>query len=474
MNTAIIAKDTMLLRREPLLKALLAAVALLLAVSVLTGVQRERVFDKERASAEQTDREVWLGQGERNPHSAAHFSRYAFRPSSALAVFDPGISDFAGLAVWMEAHYQNPAEFRRAEDASELSRYVQLSPAFLLLTAAPLLVIVMLHGSIAGEREDGTLRQLLASGVSGREFFAAKFFSGWRIAIGACSGIFLLLAAVAVFSSPGGLGPDAALRMLLLYLVYAAYVTVWVTIAIAGSALCATRRWALASLTGVWILMALVAPRLGSALATALHPHPDAQAVAGELRAASDLWWGDEDRKEQFRRNLLEEYEVSDVSALPFDYGAYTLQVSEELSNPAFDRIYAQLEIRYRAQDRVLTAFSLISPAIVTATLSRALAGTDRVHQQAFTAAAETHRRTNVRMLNEDFMHNAGGAGYGYTADRALWEQFEDFVYRPPAFAAVAGRFAVDAIILMAWLGGAWWVAAALVGWTVRREATRA
>ncbi len=135
MKSALLHKDTLVLRREFLLKALLIAVIALVLVSLLTGLQRERVFVNERAEAQRIDKEVWMGQGARNPHAAAHFSRYAFRPASQLALLDPGTSDFAGLAIWMEAHYQDPAVFRRAEDSGELSRYVMLSPAFLLLMA---------------------------------------------------------------------------------------------------------------------------------------------------------------------------------------------------------------------------------------------------------------------------------------------------------------------------------------------------
>ena len=77
---AIVTKDLMLLSRESLVRGLVAVTAVLVAVSIFTGLQREQVFDKERSAASVTDRAVWMNQGDRNPHSAAHFSRYAFRP----------------------------------------------------------------------------------------------------------------------------------------------------------------------------------------------------------------------------------------------------------------------------------------------------------------------------------------------------------------------------------------------------------
>ena len=470
MSSALVSKETAILRREPLLKVLLLSVVLLLAVSVLTGIQREQVFSKERSSAELTDREVWLEQGERNPHSAAHFSRYAFRPLQAIALLDPGVSDFAGLAVWMEAHYQDPADFRRAEDASELSRYVQLSPAFLLLTAAPLLVIVLLHGSIAGEHEDGTLRQLLASGVGYGELFSGKFFSGWRLTMLVYSAAFGLLATVAAATAPGVVSADTAFRLALMYVVYAVYLTIWVAVAIAGSALCRTRRTALIVLAGGWIVMTILAPRLGSGLAMALHPQPDARAVANQLSAASRIWWDDKAMQEQEKQAQLEQYGVEDVADLPFDFNAYALQQSEEVSNPAFDKVYRELGARYHAQESALRLFAFASPAVVTATLSRALAGTDRAHHEAFTAAAEAHRRVMIKMLNDDFMHHAGDAGYGYTAGREVWELCEALDFSPPSFDSVAGRYIADGMLLLIWLAGAWLAARWLVWRTLGRE----
>ncbi len=455
MSGALLAKDATLMQREPLLRALLAAVLLLLVVSVLAGLQREQQFATERRDAQVADREVWLGQGERNPHSAAHFSRYAFRPAAPLALIDPGVSDFAGLAVWMEAHYQDPAEFRRAEDASELSRFVQLSPAYLLLTAVPLLIFVMLHGSVAGEREDGTLRQLLATGVGADSIFRGKYLAGWWLSMGVYTMAFLPLSIFAVGGAPSGTGTDVLQRLALLYVTYALYLSIFIALAIGVSALFRSRLSALLALAGVWVVMAVLVPRLSAGLATTLHPHPDARETEARLSAASYLWWGDEAAQEQTREEALAEHGVSDVADLPFNYEAYTLQVSEEVSNPEFDRVYADLGARYRAQEGVVRGFSIVSPTLVASTLSKALAGTDRVHHESFAAAAEGRRREMIKMLNEDFMHHAGEAGYSYTAGRTLWDRFGDFEYRTPAFASVAGRYALDGLLLLAWLGAA-------------------
>ncbi len=469
MSKAIANKDQLLLRRESLVKPLLIATVVLLAASVLAGLQRENVFDKERAAASIADKEVWMNQGDRNPHSAAHFSRYAFRPAASLSLIDPGTNDFAGQAVWMEAHYQDPAVFRRAEDASELGRFTLLTPAFLLLVGGPLLIFLTMHGAIAGEREDGTMRQLLATGVGAGQFFQGKLRSGLGMTMRVYTPAFFVLALFSLFATPGGVTADGAIRAGAMYLTFAIYLAICVAIAIAVSAMYRTRQAAFLALAATWVVIAVMAPRLASDVATAVAPQPDARVVSNDLRAASDIWYADKDRQERIQQSVLDEYGAVDIDSLPINYGAYALQVSEELSNPEFDRVYGGLDSTYRLQESVVRLFSVLSPTIPAAGLSRAFAGTDREHQRDFTVAAELHRRDMIKMLNEDYMLN-GQAGPVYTANAELWALFEDFAFEPRAIAAVAGRYLGDFVALLLWAAAALFVAQVLVGRAVRSE----
>ena len=90
MIREIASKDLLASRRESLLIVLTAVCLALLIAGAFVGMQRDAEFARERAAAELADRDAWLNQGDRNPHSAAHFSRYAFRASSPLALVDPG------------------------------------------------------------------------------------------------------------------------------------------------------------------------------------------------------------------------------------------------------------------------------------------------------------------------------------------------------------------------------------------------
>ena len=113
--------------------SILLTVALALALmSSLDGWQRTVDDMQHRAAARDADRIVWLGQSETNPHDAAHFGRYAFRSVAPLSAFDSGITPYTGSAVWTEAHFQNPASLRQAEDIVLVAPLTNLTPAWVI------------------------------------------------------------------------------------------------------------------------------------------------------------------------------------------------------------------------------------------------------------------------------------------------------------------------------------------------------
>ncbi|MEW6280660.1 MAG: ABC transporter permease subunit, partial [Candidatus Eremiobacterota bacterium] len=164
---------------------------LLMLLSLGLGWQNLAAARSEIEQARSGERRRWLEQGSKNPHSAAHWGVYAFRPRLAPAAIDPGLDPYLGVAVWVEAHKQNAAMFRPADDSTGLARWARLTPAFVLQKLVPLGLILFAFGAVAGERERGTLRQVLALGVNGRILLLGK-------AVGIATALTLLL-------SPAGL-----------------------------------------------------------------------------------------------------------------------------------------------------------------------------------------------------------------------------------------------------------------------------
>jgi len=385
----IAAKDLRITFRNRQVMAVFAAVVLVMLAAVLLAAERTATFERERRSAEAADREVWLAQGARNPHSAAHFSRYAFKPLPALASFDPGTTDYAGLAVWMEAHKRHPATFRYAESTGTGGTFARLSPAWVLQALVPLLIILALFPAIAGEREDGTLRQLLGAGAGIASVFAGKLVAVGRLLVLLLLPL-LLLSVLAVLMTQADVSPpDKLLRVAGLGVVYSLYLLVFCLIALGVSALCTSRRSAAIVLFTFWFAFVVLVPRLAGDLALASTAQPNPAEINAELSEIGRAFWDSDELRDAARQKALAEYGVTSEEELPIDFAAYELQASEEHADPLFAEVYARLAEAHRQQERTLVALSILSPTLAVSRLSAGLAGTDRQHHNALPGKAE-------------------------------------------------------------------------------------
>src|SRR3546814_4276947 len=116
---------------------------LLLMTSFLTVYQRYQSLHSIQEASQARDNEQWLSQDKKNPHTAAHFGNYAYKPQGTLAFFDNGIGNYAGSVVWLEAHKTNFAQNRPAQDNGAVSRFGDLTPAMTLQVLLPLLIVLM-------------------------------------------------------------------------------------------------------------------------------------------------------------------------------------------------------------------------------------------------------------------------------------------------------------------------------------------
>ena len=452
MISAIIAsKEQAIMGRNRFTRLIYLATLVAMLVAVGLGWQRTDTFERERAAAAEHDKEIWLNQGTKNPHSAAHFSRYAFKPIPTLSTFEPGVTDYTGLAVWMEAHRRNPAAFRYAEGSGDLAKFITLNPAWIMQVVLPLIIILLLFSSYAGEREDGTLRQLLSHGVSLNAIFQGKMKAALLIVLKLLVPLVAIIVIATFIFDTGAEQSDLWLRLIALITAYSLYLIIFSLIAIGVSARSSSRRSAAISLFTLWFLMIIVAPRFASDVATFSTPQPDGYQINQELRKAGGAYWGDTEYQEKTKQALLDKHGVTDVKDLPINYEAYALQLSEEHADPLFDKVYAGLSATHSRQDTVINILSTLSPATAIKQLSAGLAGTDRLHHEAFAWEAELHRRHIIKQMNDDMMYNGVEAGYAYTTDEALWREIADFDGQPPLLTSVFSQYFLMIGVLILW-----------------------
>jgi ABC-2 type transport system permease protein len=447
---AVAAKDGREMLRAGWLWWAALAIIVLAAASALSAAVTRADVARTLAAAQAQEAQTWLDQGERNPHAAAHFSRFAVRPPSALEDVDPGLRAFVGGHVWMEAHLQRPAEARPAEDRADASPLGPLTPSWIVQNLLALLGLMIGAVSVAREREEGRLALLQAHGAS-----------TWAIALGKVIGVagltlalsaVLLLAATAgawaqIFAG-AGLYPDAAWRLALWCGAALGYGVIFAIFGVALSAWFATTRASLLSALALWAIMVAVAPRVAMAVAEATAPAPApatfVAALRSETRAAVVA---DSDG-----HNTPASATVVDDQGRVLSVRGLRLQRGEEIGDAIHDRRYGELRVAFGRQADVFFAFASLSPTIAFSSLSAGLTGSDLAHQIDFLAQAEAQRRVIIRQLNEDDIFNAGDRGGAYLADRALWEKIPHFHYTAPAVTAVAANYGRDGLALLGWL----------------------
>ncbi len=347
MIKAIIWKELLQYRRDGRIMAVLLITLALGLAAAFNGWSNVENLQRERQAAVESDRQTWDTQGKKNPHTAAHFSRYAFQPTSSLAVFDPSLKDFMGSAIWLEAHYRDPATLRAVEDAVEIQRFARLTPAWILQVFAPLLAILLAFAGIAAERERGTLRQVMSSGVPPQQLFIGKAIAALCVIALLAPSVIAAVVLAANANDEVGL-PGAGLRLTGIVVAYALYIAAFTFAAIGISARVAKSKTALVVLVGFWAASVIFVPRLASDVGSSLSPAPVAADFEARLSSeSSGPFWGSSDEAQQRRANIeaevLAQYGVDKIEDLPINYDGYLLQESEEFANGVFDRMYDEL-----------------------------------------------------------------------------------------------------------------------------------
>lgn len=434
---------------------LMAGLVLGLALMSLAAGWRHYVdVERQHEQARRATRAQWLGQPKKNPHSAAHYGVYAFKPKSRLSLVDTGVDPYVGVAAWLEAHKQNEFRYRPAQDRTALQQFGELTAAQTLLVLIPLFVVLAGFSTYSGEREQGTLRAVLSHGVPPRTLALGKALGVTAaLALVVVPALLLVLGAISLTSEFGAVAHDLA-RGTILAGCFLVYFAIFLALTLGVSARASSSRSALVLLLAFWFVNSLVAARAASDLASALAPAPSSIEFQRAMEAELN------DQQETARRlaarkaALLQQHGVSSVDALPVNFRGISLQEGEELGNEVFDRHYGRLFGQYARQDLAARFGGMVAPLLSMRALSMGLAGTDLAHHRDFVTAAEGYRREIQRLLNADIAVNSK-AGAVYEAGADLWSKVPEFVYTPPDALTVAGAHLLDLGLLGLWLTAA-------------------
>lgn len=442
-----------LLRNRAGVIATMLLVALVLVASFVSLERRARI-EADRARYQASVDAEFDRQPDRHPHRMVHYGQFVFRPIAPLAFFDAGVDSYTGNTIFLEGHRQNSANFAEARQSSLLLRFGQLTPAFVLQTLAPLLLIFLGFTSVARERERGTLRLLLAQGIGGRTLLAGKLLGHGVVALAIGVPAFaVLLGFAATGAAPWG-------ATLLLILGYAAWLLLWALLSVLVSTWARRSRDALAALIGLWMVGVILLPRalpevaasratLPTRIETEVALHRDLASI-GDSHNPDDPYFAD------FKRRTLARYGVARVEDLPVQYAGLVGMEGERLSTELYARAAADIAAREATQNRFVHAFAAVSPLIAVRQLSMTLTASGPAAHLDFLNQAEAFRYRFVQTLNRmqaELIPHIGGEDPRVSAEN--WKRVPRFAYRPhDPLRAEPGTIGWSLAVLLGWLAG--------------------
>jgi ABC-2 type transport system permease protein len=458
-----------------------AIMALLLVAALITGFQRYTAYREMMEQAQATANGQFYTQGDKNPHSGAHYGEYAFKQAGPLGFFDSGVNAYAGSLVFMEAHKQNLALSPPAADVSAVARFGDLNGAMILQVLMPLLIIFLGFSTFAGERERGTLRHLLSVGVSRRSLLWGK-----ALGVGAAVALVVvpcILAGAAVIAALGvPAGESLGARIALMVLAYGVYGLIFLFLTLAVSAVANSPRTALIVLVGFWAFTVFLAPKAAAEISKVVHPTPALGKFQTDLQETRRKGLGGPPPRARlaiYRAQLLRKYGVKDVSQLPIYWVSTSMQKLEEMDHEFYDHHYKGLNNAYLEQRRLQDGLGVAAPLLPLSSLSMGLAGSDLLHQIRFAEAAEQFRRDMVTKMNSYLSEmavafNANLASANNisveTNDRVLiapqevFKRVPPFRYEAPPLAVVLREYGLAMLVLAGWLVAAVLAAVVAVG----------
>lgn len=447
---SVTAKELASLARDGRIRLTAGLFAALLVGAIALGVVEHRSYEHQRHEASEVDQELWLDQGEKDPHSATHYGQYVFRPRSDLYWMDRGIDDLLGTTSFLESHRLGKAKHAAVESRPWAPPFIDLSPSSLVLVILPLLAMVLGHSTWNGERKMGTLATIIAAGADPRKILKGKLLALLTVT-GALAGAAALLGLIVVLVSGGGM--DSVTRWGLLAVVYAASTWIYTLIGVLASVVIRSPAKSLLAVLGCWVLTMILVPRTVNSLANQSQGLPDQSsldAMVDEMRANGID--GDDPRAERsarFKEEVLAEYGVEELDALPVNYSGLALQSREDYDNQIFDRMEETLVESRQSRAKIRRWALIFSPSVAARALSRLSAGTDQAHHAWFEEQTEVKRRAYVEALNDSLAFQAKGERSG---SEELWQESSVGSITAPPISSLWRHALIPALSLLGWI----------------------
>ena len=385
-----------------------------------------------------------------NPHRAAHYGVYVFKPISILNSLDDGVSSITGNVLKLEGHVQNEIVHSEASQSITISKFGKLKPSIILQYVVPLFLIFLSFGSITNDKETGRMKLIALQGVSPEKLVLSKSISIWLY------GLMLIIFSILLQSLLGSLALDAGLRLGLTFISYGLYYLIVVFLSTFISVSFRNNTSAISLLLATWIVWTIFLPKIWGNTVEKVHPLPSRQNFIAQMREDRSKGIDGHDPRDERRSKLEKEYlvkyKVDSLSQLPINFDGIVMQADEEYGNQVWDKHFGKNYLIYQKQKKLYQLSGLLNPFSSLQNLSMGFCGSDMIHHLDFLKKAENYRRYLIKTLNDKHAHGGSKTGeWRWTVDNAFFRSVKTFDYQTMLIKNHIGNYLFDILALIAW-----------------------
>ena len=424
----------------------------LLVLTIVMGNYQTKTQQETYGEAKEHVREQWESIEAMNPHGAAHYGTYVFKPATLLSTLDEGVSSVTGNLLRVEGHVQNEMVHSEASQMQSVSRFGKLKSSLLLQYIIPLLLVFLAFNIVSSEKRSGRLKLLILQGASPFQIVFSKSLAVWLY------GVFLLLFVLLVYSIINfqQMDVDTLVRMGLFFLAYALFYFVICGLTVALSARWQNPTLALTTMFGLWILWSIFLPYFFMSSVEKLYDLPSRNnfktAMKEDRAKGIDGHNPVDKRGKALEEKVLKEYGVDSLSMLPINFDGIRMQADEEYGNQVWDKHFGNLRTVMAQQKRTYQLSGFLNPFASLQNASMGFAGSDNFHHQDFLVQVEHYRRGFIKELIDKHAFGCSKTGdWGWKADNAFFKSVADFQYQPPPIKSKFQNYIWDLALLFFW-----------------------
>ncbi len=425
-------------------------------VSAINSVLVLKAKEQQFETARQEVRQAWLNQGPQNPHNAAHYGHYVFKPVYGVQALDNGIGQFAGAIIRLEAHAQNEPKFSPAESRTDSSRFGEISFSWLLQVLMPLFIILLCFNAVSADKEQENLKLVAAQGISNRQYISGKITANFLVITAlACAGLVTQWTVIKLMANATAT-PQDVLHSTIWFAVYLVYFLILTTLSVCTSAWAGNSKNSLLLQVAAWVLFIIVMPKLTANIGTQIYPMQQRTAFERAFRIDEEKGINGHDsqseRYKKFEDSLLKKYKADSISELPVNVDGLAMDAGENYGNRVYDKHFAKIRTAIKQQNSISKYASLINPFLAVRNLSTGLSQSDYQHQLKFVADAEQYRRYLINNLNTKMAYGGSKTGdWDWQVDSKYWETVKDFDYSRPSLLWSVKNYWYEAGMLLLW-----------------------